>query len=257
MDSELTRTAVVAVLVLSSLSIISMLLGVVLAIHTSRQRRTIALGMGFSVGIMLLVSFAELIPQALNDAGMAEVFAAVLAGMLVVAMLHWVIPHTHLFRETSGFGEGAQRRIALRSAYLVAFGLILHDVPEGFAMANSYIASASMGVLVALAIAIHNIPEEFAMALPIVTAKSRRFLYTAALLSGLAEPLGAVIGLVAVHYNPSLNAIFMAFAAGAMVFVSIHELIPMARRYGRPVLFTLGACSSLVVYLLLFLALPA
>ena len=65
-------------------------------------------------------------------------------------------------------------------------------------MANAYIASASTGVLVALAIAMHNIPEEYAMALPIVTTKSRRFLYTAAFLSGLAEPLGAVIGLLAV-----------------------------------------------------------
>ena len=124
-------------------------------------------------------------------------------------------------------------------------------------MANAYIASASTGVLVALAIAMHNIPEEYAMALPIVTTKSRRFLYTAAFLSGLAEPLGAVIGLLAVHYNPSLNAIFMAFAAGAMIFVSIHELIPMARRYGQPAHFMLGLFSSLVVYLLLSLLIPA
>ena len=251
MDSELTRTAVIAILVLSSLSIVSMLLGVALAIHTSRHKRAISIGMGFSVGIMLLISFVELIPEALGETGIERTFTALAAGMLLLALLHWLIPHMHLVRET-----GDSNRLALRTSYLVAIGLILHDVPEGFAMANSYIASASMGLLVALAIAVHNIPEEYAMAVPIATVKSRRLLYTAAFLSGLAEPLGAVIGLFAVHYNPELNAIFLAFAAGAMIFVSIHELIPMARNYRQPGHFLLGAGMSLVVYLLLSVMLP-
>ncbi|HEY7555183.1 MAG TPA: ZIP family metal transporter [Candidatus Binatia bacterium] len=91
----------------------------------------------------------------------------------------------------------------------------------------------ALGLLVALAIALHNLPKEFAMSVPAVVLKSKGFLFGAALLSALAEPLGAVIGLVAVGLAPALNAHFMAFAAGAMLFVSIHELIPMARRYRR------------------------
>jgi ZIP family zinc transporter len=75
-------------------------------------------------------------------------------------------------------------------------------------------------------------------------------------MSGLAEPLGAIIGLVAVHFHPMLNPLFMAFAAGAMVFVSVHELLPMARRYGKIPLFTLGMAISVVVYALLALAVP-
>ena len=145
----------------------------------------------------------------------------------------------------------------LKTAYLVAFGLILHDVPEGFAMANSYIASPSMGILVALAIALHNIPEEFAMAVPIVTIKKKRFLYIAAFLSGLAEPLGAIIGLVAVHFHPIFNPLFMAFAAGAMIFVSVHELLPMARRYQKFHLFILGMVVSIFTYALLSMVIPA
>jgi zinc transporter, ZIP family len=139
---------------------------------------------------------------------------------------------------------------------LVAFGLILHDIPEGFAMANSYIASPSLGILVALAIAIHNIPEEFAMAVPIVMIKKKRFLYMAAFLSALAEPLGALIGLVAVHFHPMLNPLFMAFAAGAMVFISVHELLPMAKRYHKIHLFILGALISILVYVLLAALIP-
>lgn len=89
------------------------------------------------------------------------------------------------------------------------------------------------------------------MAVPIVMAKKKRFLYTAAFLSGLAEPLGAILGLVAAHFHPVLNPLFMAFAAGAMVFVSVHELLPMAKRYQHIKLFILGGIISVLVYALL------
>lgn len=118
-------------------------------------------------------------------------------------------------------------------------------------MANAYIASPELGMLVAVAIALHNVPEEFAMAVPAVMTRSRRFLYGAALLSALAEPLGAIVGLVAVGVAPTLNAHFMAFAAGAMTFVSVHELIPMARRYRNMRLFAAGMILSVLVYGLL------
>jgi len=251
MSAELPYTTYLAILLLAFLSVFTTLLGVALAIFVGKNERAIALGIGFSAGIMLLISFFELIPEAMGEAGIGTTSTAFILGMLIVALLHWVIPHTHLVEE-----KGAFRKALLKTAYLVAFGLILHDVPEGFAMANSYIASPSLGVLVALAIAIHNIPEEFAMAVPIVMVKKRRFLYMAAFLSGLAEPLGAVIGLVAVHFHPTLNPLLMAFAAGAMVFVSVHELLPMARRYHKIHLFILGAILSVFVYVLLAAAVP-
>jgi len=251
MPAEFPYTTYIAVLMLASLSFISTLLGVALAIYVGKSERVIAIGIGFSAGIMLLVSFLELMPEAIGEAGIGITSTAFILGILIVAALHWIIPHTHLVEE-----KGVFNQTLLRTAYLVAFGLILHDVPEGFAMANSYIASPSLGVLTALAIAIHNIPEEFAMAVPIVMVKKRRFLYMAAFLSGLAEPLGAVIGLVAVHFHPALNPLFMAFAAGAMVFVSVHELLPMARRYHKTHLFILGAVISVFIYGLLVALIP-
>lgn len=130
-----------------------------------------------------------------------------------------MIPHHHLSDETSLIDQRL-----VRSAYLVAFGLILHDVPEGFAMA-----------------------------VPAVMIRRPRFLHTAAVLSALAGPAGAVIGLIAVGIAPGLNAHFMAFAAGAMTFVSVHELVPMARRYREPLRFGIGLAVSVLVYLLLSL----
>jgi zinc transporter ZupT len=76
-------------------------------------------------------------------------------------------------------------------------------------------------------------------------------LFKAAVLSGLAELAGAVLGLAAVHLNPALNPSFMAFGAGAMIMVSFLELIPMARKYGRVESFALGIADSVAIYLAL------
>ena len=235
-----------AVLLLSLLSLLTTAVGVLLALIIRESSRAIAIGIGFSTGIMVLVSVLELIPEAWEAAGALGTVLAVAFGGGLLWCAHLVIPHSHLIREH----DLADTRL-VRSAYLVVIGLILHDVPEGFAMANAYIASPSLGLLVALAIALHNLPEELAMAVPATALRSKGFLISAAMLSALAEPAGAVIGLLAVAISPGLNGYFMAFAAGAMLFVSFHELVPMARRYGRMRWFGAGLVLSAVVHQLL------
>jgi len=241
----------IAVILLSLMSAVTTLIGVVLALWLGNNARGITAGMGFSAGIMILISTVELIPEAIGEAGPLASLATVALGAAAVASLHVIIPHTHLVEE-----KGKLDSRLLKGAYLVAFGLILHDFPEGFAMANSYVASPSLGILVSVAIALHNVPEEFAMAAPAVALGKRRFLFRAAVLSALAEPAGAIVGLIAVHLDPGLNPLFMAFAAGAMLFVSFHELLPMAQRYGKIHLFAVGAGMSVVAYVLLSLAVP-
>jgi len=237
--------------ILALLSGMTTLIGVVLAIHSSRSPRSIAFGIGFSTGIMLLVSCVELLPVAITTSNAVEALTALAIGFCFFAMLHWLIPHTHLFKERGFFNVQL-----LRSAYLVAFGLILHDIPEGFAMANSFLASPSLGVFVAVAIALHNIPEEYAIAVPAVASHKRQFLYKAAFISGLAEPAGATLGLYAANLSAALVPVFLSFAAGAMIFVSLHELVPMAKRYGHHHIFALGILMSVVVHTILTVLLP-
>lgn len=238
-----------AVLLLSLLSVVTTGIGVLLALVIREDRRAIAAGIGFSMGIMVLVSALELIPQAAADIGMPRAALAVASGVALLWVANLLIPHSHLIRE---HGQADTRLV--RSVYLVVIGLILHDVPEGFAMASAYIASPSLGWLVALAIALHNLPEELAMAVPAASLRSPRFLLGAAVLSALAEPAGAILGLVAVQVRPGLNGCFLAFAAGAMLFVSFHELVPMAQRYGKMAWFAVGIGLSLAVHQLLMLA---
>ena len=142
--------------------------------------------------------------------------------------LHAVIPHVHLVAEDSGL-----RSRELRRVYLVAFGLILHDFPEGFAMANAYLSAPAArchgrdrdrpaqhprGVR-------HGAPRGDG---PPPSLPDRRG--SSVRCSG---PAGALIGLAVVSISPGLNAVFLAFAAGAMVFVAVHELIPLSRELGR------------------------
>jgi ZIP family zinc transporter len=222
------------------------LLGVVIAIRLEKDARAIALGIGFSAGIMMVISVAELLPTSLHQGSATWTGAGLALGAGVIAALHVLFPHVHLFEERGLLGAATSR-----TSSLVAVGLILHDFPEGVAMANAYVDSPSRGILVSLAIALHNIPEEFAMAVPAVASHSRRLLLGTAFVSALAEPAGALIGLTLVQIAPSLNAFFMALAAGAMVFVSMHELMPMASRFGHLPLFGVGLAVSVPVYLVL------
>lgn len=238
-----TLSVVLALAILSGLTTV---IGTLLAIHVSRSDTWIAIGIGFSVGIMVLISLFELIPASLHATSVEDVALAVVLGAGLIGALHYVLPHTHLFKE-----QGLLNRDVIRASYLVMLGLILHDFPEGFAMANAYLTAPSMGVTVAVAIALHNIPEEFAIAVPAAASKKRALLLRAAVVSGLAEPLGALFGLMASSCQPDLVPLFMAFAAGAMIFVSLHELMPMARRYGRLHYFALGMLASALLYAML------
>ena len=245
-------TTYMAVILLASLSIISTIIGVALAFYFKKSVKGIVVGIGFSAGIMLLISFFELIPESVEITGISKTSIALISGVLFIGVLNFIIPHTHLIKE-----KGHINGHLLKTAYLIAFGLILHDFPEGFAMASSYIHSPSLGLLIALAITIHNVPEEFAMAVPLLLTKKKKVLFKAAFLSALAEPAGAVLGLTAVGFLPGLNPLFMAFAAGAMIFISLNELLPMAHKYKRKSLFILGMILSVIVYIGLAMLVPA
>lgn len=242
-DSISTYFIVMSLAVISGLTT---LIGVLLAVVFGRKPVLVAAGIGFSAGIMLLISVLELLPEAFQAGGLVTVSVAGGAGALLLALLHFILPHIHLVKE-----EGLLDSSMIRSAYLVAVGLVLHDLPEGFALANSYVLSPSLGLMVAIAIAAHNIPEEFAMAVPVMAAKKKRFLFVAALVSASMEPIGALVGLVFVSWVPALNPVLLAFAAGAMIYVSIHELLPMANRWGHKRYFAVGIALSGLVYKLL------
>ena len=232
---------------LGLLSGITTVIGVGLAILLEKNKRAIAIGIAFSGGIMIAMSVLELIPEAVTHIGYRNASLATASGIIVFFLLNYLIPHLHLEREEQNpFGI-----VSLKSAYLVVFGLILHDLPEGFAMANSWLSQPSLGLMMAIAIALHNIPEELAMAVPLIAVKKKKMLFKAALISAMAEPVGAITGLVVVQAFVDLTYYLLPFTAGAMIFISLHELFPMVKKYRQPASFATGLALSVVVYLVL------
>jgi len=137
---------------------------------------------------------------------------------------------------------------------LIAIGVTLHNMPEGFAISAGFYHLPAFGLLVAVAIALHNIPEGIAIAFPIVSAGgSRKQALTVSFLSGLAEPLGAVIGALLLSFVLKLIPLALAFAAGVMVYLIIDELLPMARKYGHSHSVGFGIITGCVVVILIMI----
>lgn len=237
---------ITAILGLSLLSVLSTAVGFGLATWLGDRGDGVAIGIGFSVGMMLLLALVELLPEAARAGSWWAAAVAAGVGAALVAGLHLVVPHTHLVRE-----HGVADAPLVTTSLLVALGLVLHDLPEGFALATSYLAAPRVGLVTALAIALHNVPEQFVMGLPATLTKDRRLLWTMAVLAASAEPVGALVGLLAVGLVPDADAALLAFAAGAMAYVALHELVPLARRYGRRSRFAAGLAASVVVYAVL------
>lgn len=230
----------ITVLSLAALSGGTTLLGTILALRTSMHPRFVSAGLGFSAGMMISLAVLELVPDAFGLGGAGATGIGLAVGSSILALVRGSM--------TRRASIGSLQESGLRAAYLVAVGLILHDVPEGFAMANAYLVTPSSGVTLAVAIAVHNVPEEFAMALPAATLASRHLLYRAAVASALAEPVGAGAGLIGVARLPGLHPIFLGVAAGAMIFVAVSELIPMVHRMRASVPAAVGGLLSLGVY---------
>jgi ZIP family zinc transporter len=140
-----------------------------------------------------------------------------------------------------------------------ALAIAIHNFPEGLATFTSALKDPYMGLSIAVAIAIHNIPEGIAVSVPVFYATKNRnkaFLYS--FLSGLAEPLGALIGYLILlqFFSELVFGIVFAMVAGIMVFISLDELLPTAEKYGEHHLAMYGVISGMIVMalsLLLFL----
>ncbi len=213
------------------------------------NKKFLSLALGFSAGVMIYVSFVEIL--AVAQKSLAEQVGdsaagwyatmAFFAGIFVIALIDRLVPEDenphemHLVEEIcdSGCHEHRLMRLGIFSAMAIG----IHNFPEGIVTFMASMNDASLGVAIAIAIAIHNIPEGIAVAVPIYFATGSRkkaFLYS--FLSGVSEPVGALIafGFLLIFFNALLIGIFMGAVAGIMVFISLDELLPAAREYGEP-----------------------
>jgi len=247
------------------------------------NKKFLSVAMGFSAGVMVYISFVELFSQA-QDALTAELgtkpgswvtAASFFGGMLIIALIDKLVPeaenphevHTvedihevedaheaEVAQEAQGIpvqeSEEERENKLMRTGLMTALAIAIHNFPEGFASFMSALRDPSVGMGIAIAIAIHNIPEGISVSMPVYYAtgsRSKAFVYS--FLSGLTEPIGALLGylILARFMSETLFGIVFAAIAGIMVYISFDQLLPTAEEYGEHHLAIYGLISGMIV----------
>ncbi|OIO74787.1 MAG: hypothetical protein AUJ85_04795 [Elusimicrobia bacterium CG1_02_37_114] len=192
------------------------------------NKKYLQFSLGLSTGVMVYVSFVELLASAIKETGYLQANIAFFAGIIFIMLIDTLIPHEYI-NETVG-KQAKDKKLMVAGVYTM-LGITIHNFPEGMAVFMSSLSDVNLGISLAFAIAIHNIPEGIAVAMPIYYATgSRKKAFTYSFLSGIAEPIGALIGILILFpfISPHILAYSLAFVAGIMVFISFDELLPLA-----------------------------
>ena len=273
----LEASPLVNILLLSLMASMGTGLGGLIAIIRRPGRRSYGLLMGITAGVMISLAFLELVSEAWRQAGYLTATIGFGTGAVFMFLLDHFAPHIrfgerevrgekqtwrqrmHLGQRPGGHGFGKlfrQDRVydakRINTGLLLAVGITLHNLPEGISIGAGYLHNPKFGIFIALAILLHNIPEGIATALPLCKGGFCRWdAFRVAFLSGLAEPVGALLASLFLVNFQSLVPGALAFAGGVMVFITLDELIPTAREYGHEHYTAIGIIlGSIFVFLL-------
>jgi ZIP family zinc transporter len=231
------------------------------------NRRLLDGALGFAAGVMLAASFWSLLaPSIALSAEMGFIewvppLIGFLAGAATMRLADWLLPHLHLFAPESS-AEGV--KTSWRRTALLVLAITLHNIPEGLAVGIAFGAvhagfdTASLGAAIALALGIglQNLPEGTAVSVPLRReglSRTRAFYYGQ--MSAWVEPFAGVAGAAAVLVLRPILPFALAFAAGAMIFVVVEEVVPESQTGGHPDVATLGAIAGFAVMMVLDVAL--
>lgn len=230
---------------LTFLSGVATIFGGLLATHRLVLNKGImAIALGFSAGAMLYVSFTDILGKSLTAFG--ELYdatpayglmaAAFFVGIAILVIVDRIIPSDINPNEQEGveIKPSAVKRKLMHSGIIIGLALCLHNFPEGFLVFINALENPGTGLAVAIALAIHNIPEGIAVGAPLYVATKNRF-KTIGLtaLTGIAEPIGAILGFLLLRdflSGATLGWVF-GIVAGMMVFICVDELLPAAKRF--------------------------
>lgn len=226
--------------------------------------RFLSVSLGFSAGVMIYVSMIEIFSKAkislvsvLGDrTGYWATVASFFGGILLIAIIDRFVPEMENPHELKRIEDAEhpteefRKKKLLRMGMFSALAIGIHNFPEGLATFTAALKEPALGIAIAVAIAIHNIPEGIAVSVPVYYATgNKRKAFRLSFLSGLAEPIGAIIGFLILmpFLNDVVFGILFAAVAGIMIFISIDELLPAAREYGQAHLSIYGVIAGMVV----------
>lgn len=234
-------------------------IGSLMAFFTSHtDKKFLSCALGLSAGVMIYVSFMDLLPMAIEEissgyagkTGMLYVLCGFFGGIGLIAAIDMLVPEDENPHEVSTVEEMKSGSNLRRTGLMLAGAIAIHNFPEGMATFVAAMNGLDVALPIMVAIAIHNIPEGIAVSVPIYHATgNRRKALMWSLMSGLAEPLGAISGLAFLlpFWTPTVGAIVMAAVAGIMVYISFDELLPGSERYGHHHLAMCGVIGGMVL----------
>jgi len=223
--------------------------GIIVLLLRRVSDRIVSLSMGFASGVMLMVAFNNLFLEAEKFITHIELIILFSFGAVTMIVLDLAIPHIELVSRNAD-SKSAQM---VRTGTLIAVGITLHNFPEGLVVAAGYAYAPSLGLIITIAILLHNIPEGVATAIPFMKAGTKPSrIATITFLSGLAEPLAALVGAIALSIIGTRTVIgySLVFAAGVMTYITADELIPVAHEYGFKHTVSVGLLFGIIFALL-------
>jgi ZIP family zinc transporter len=221
----------------------------------------LSFSLGLSAGVMVYVSFMELLPSASRSVGEPLSLLFFFIGIAFIGIVDLLVPEVenpHNFEGLEAPKDPSHTHALMRTSVMTALAIGIHNFPEGLATFASAMNDVRLGLFIAIALAIHNIPEGIAVSMPIFYAtsdKNKAFVYS--FLSGISEPVGALVGylLLMPFLTPTILAGTLAFVAGIMIYISLDELLPMAHSYGHGHLVISGVVLGMLVMALSLLML--
>ncbi len=234
-------------------------IGSVLAFFTKRtDKKILSFSLGFSAGVMVYISFVELLAGSMAKlsllkgqmAGSAIAIGAFFCGMIVMMVIDLMVPEAENPHEPHAVEEMQKKKHFVRMGKFTALAIALHNFPEGLATFIVSLDNFKVGLLMAIAVAIHNIPEGVSISVPIYFATgSKRKAFWLSFLCGLSEFLGAVLGYTVLRpfLTESVLEVLLAGVAGTMVYISLDELLPAAREFGTQHNAILGVIAGMAV----------
>ncbi|MCK4686694.1 MAG: zinc transporter ZupT [Candidatus Lokiarchaeota archaeon] len=262
-------------LLLSLLAGLSTSIGSFIAFFMKRPSpKFISFIMGFSAGVMILISFLELLPKSIEALGFLMAISFFFLGMLVMFIIDVLISHEYEFEDSIEilinnkgqrkphlhYGHRHRQRphhrgekvndSLVKSSIFIFFGVFIHNFPEGMATFIGTLTQVKLGILLTIAIALHNIPEGIAVAVPIYACtldKKKAFKWS--FLSGMSEPLGAVLTWLILFpfINDNVLNAMLGAVGGIMVYISLDELLPVSRSLAKEHYSIIGIITGMFI----------
>ena len=218
--------------------------------------------LGLSAGVMIYVSLIEIFVKAKDSLqvvfgdtqGYWYTTISFFIGIFAILIIDKFVPSFENPHEIRGVDEmdkeGIAKKNLMRMGLFSALAISIHNFPEGLATFMSAIQDPALGISIAVAVAIHNIPEGIAVSVPVYYATgNRKKAFFLSFLSGLAEPLGAVLGyfLLRTIFSDAVFGVTFAGVAGIMIYISLDELLPTAEKYGEHHIAIYGLISGMAI----------